>query len=1032
LDAFGPLDALNTLAASTPGLTISLIASTLDPVSTVPPSNQFDNPMISSLGFGQSVVPTHTFATAPPLDILIIPGGRGLRVIDTPDGNLDTNPVQQAIKFTKDVYPSLKYLITVCTGAVVAARAGVLNGKRATTNKRSWVWVMSAIPQDIVNQIQWVSKARWVNDGNVWTSSGISAGIDVTFAWILSVFGEDVANDVANVLEYERHLDPSWDPFAALYGLDNSNPNTQPTPPAANTQPPASQPSTADTQPSATDSQPPAADIQPPNADSQPASDNATAINVPRNPSVPNEGLSATSTVAVDLDANNAAELQLPERASLVIVIFANVLLQISFFIIVSSSNEYAIHLGGTSTFSGIVIGIPTVFSGLSLIPLSKYDQGVYTVPLHVACCASILGHVFYALAYYADFLYLILIGRIISGLSFTFWMYCKRYCTDPRIVGVRRRTTLASWLVVGQGIGMSLGPFVGGLLYKVGFGGGKSGRIWNGYTAPAWVMAAVWVVFWGIAWKYFTDIPIDQRSFEPQAASEPQVNVDAIALQEIQSSSAPQVSRRGLLFRPTNQQWGLLLCMCWLSMTCFFVLGAWESNIPVFGASGSPFHWSPFAAGNFLALGGASSFPFLALNIILARRTQDRLILLLGVTLGFCALITFLGLLSTGEKALQYGAVFVCWWAVALGFNLASTVTMSTLSKKLPPRWNGPTSLAIQYSNYTGRVTGAIWGGSGVAVGMRNYIGLQIGEVRHTARLLHEDHNLSCWPEQVLQNSFADSPLILPPRTWIMKFIDGASVIVCLLIASSAIEALPFAPIAPIDREIATRAENPPVAGLLRTSQGLHGRDVDIIKRRAVVDRTPTPPGSGHHPPPGFGRPPPLPLGLELSTPPHSPLPGQLESPPGSAISIPDNWPLPNAVQFATLSPVAQGLFANHGSHPQENHQPGTQTHHPDDLSLANLSPVAQGLFANHMHPSHPQGHQQPVASLANLPPITDALFGNTVHPPPSHQAAGVSGGRSQAAAPAAGHEGHRATPPRDEQSSTSPSHHGGQNGGS
>ncbi|KAG6878883.1 hypothetical protein C0992_006896, partial [Termitomyces sp. T32_za158] len=422
------------------------------------------------------------------------------------------------------------------------------------------------------------------------------------------------------------------------------------------------------------------------------------------------------------VDFTRDPELRLPKRASLVIMISANVLLQISFFIIVSSSNEYALHLGGTSTFSGIVIGVPTLFSGLALIPLARYDKGVYTLPLHVACCASIIGHVLYALAYYADFLYLILLGRIVSGLSFTLWMYCKRYCSDPRIVGVRRRTTLASWLVIGQGIGMSLGPFAGGLLYKVGFGG-RGGLVWNGFTAPAWVMAGVWVLFWALVWWYYEDIPSEQRAFE--TSSEPLTST-------LQAATVTQSSntRPSLLFRLAPQQRGVILCMCWFAMTCFFILGAWESNVPVFGASTPPFYWSPFAAGNFLALGGATTFPFLIVNLLLARRTQDRLILALGTTLGLCGLVIFLGLLGAGGKALNYGAVYVCWWAVALGFNLASTVTMSTLSKTLPPKWNGRTSLAIQYSNYTGRVAGAVWGGSGVAIGMRNYIGLQIGLV--------------------------------------------------------------------------------------------------------------------------------------------------------------------------------------------------------------------------------------------------------------------------------------------------------------
>lgn len=298
--------------------------------------------------------------------------------------------------------------------------------------------------------------------------------------------------------------------------------------------------------------------------------------------------------------------------------------------------------------------------------------------------------------------------------------MYCKRYCSDPRIVGVRRRTTLASWLVIGQGVGMSLGPFAGGLLYKIGFGG----RVWNGFTAPAWVMAGVWVLFWALVWCYYEDIPSDQRAFE--TASEPSTGIALRGATITQASDTQPF----LLFRLTPQQRGVILCMCWFAMTCFFILGAWESNIPVFGAYTPPFNWSPFAAGNFLALGGATTFPFLIVNLLLARRTQDRLILALGTTLGLCGLITFLGLIRAGGKALNYGAIYVCWWAVALGFNLASTVTMSTLSKKLPPKWNGSTSLAIQYSNYTGRVAGAVWGGSGVAIGMPNYVGLQIGLV--------------------------------------------------------------------------------------------------------------------------------------------------------------------------------------------------------------------------------------------------------------------------------------------------------------
>ena len=72
----------------------------------------------------------------------------------------------------------------------------------------------------------------------------------------------------------------------------------------------------------------------------------------------------------------------------------ANSYKQISFFIIVSSSNAYAQHLGGTSTFSGLVIGIPTVFSGLALLPLLKLDQGMSHFSCQVLMCNSVIMQV--------------------------------------------------------------------------------------------------------------------------------------------------------------------------------------------------------------------------------------------------------------------------------------------------------------------------------------------------------------------------------------------------------------------------------------------------------------------------------------------------------------------------------------------------------------------------------------------------------------------------------------------------------------
>jgi hypothetical protein len=308
--------------------------------------------------------------------------------------------------------------------------------------------------------------------------------------------------------------------------------------------------------------------------------------------------------------------------------------------------------------------------------------------------------------------------------------MYNKKYCSDARMVGIRRRTTLGSWIVITQGLGMSLGPFAGGLLYKVGF----KNRIFNGYTSPSWVMAAIWAVFWVCVMKWYEDPQFEpEETFELQTVSLPPKIGSSGHDFDITVTSSPQTeaalpSPPKVAYIMSLPQWGVVICMCWFAMSCWFILGAWEANLPVFGASVPTFHWSPFAAGNFIALGGICAFPFLLANLFIARRIEDRHLLAFGTALGLAGLVILVSLLQSHK--VSYGSLFIAWWSVALGFNLASTVTVSLLSKQLPARWNGRSSLAIQYSNYLGRVTGAVWGGSGVKVGMTGYAGLEMGLV--------------------------------------------------------------------------------------------------------------------------------------------------------------------------------------------------------------------------------------------------------------------------------------------------------------
>jgi len=329
-------------------------------------------------------------------------------------------------------------------------------------------------------------------------------------------------------------------------------------------------------------------------------------------------------------------------------------------------------------------------FSHMSLI--GDYI-GAYNIPIHLCCFAAILGNLCHALAHKANFLYLILIGRMIMGVSFTFFMYAKKYCSDPRIVGIRQRTTLAAYLVVGQGIGLSLGPFLGGALYKIGFGPNGDRLVFNGFTSPGWLMAAAWLFFWGVVTIFFEDVQETTRSSHAsgiQLQSPPQP-----------IPSSPDIDEREeFVLGPS--QWGVVVTMCWFAMICFFILGSWEANIPVFAASSeSSLGYSPFKSGNLIAIGGAVTFPLLLANVFVGRRVQDRTILAVGSLIGTVGLIMFEALLVKSSKSITFATLLVSWTFVALGFNLSTTCTLSLLSKKLPGEWNARVSTAIQCSNY-------------------------------------------------------------------------------------------------------------------------------------------------------------------------------------------------------------------------------------------------------------------------------------------------------------------------------------------
>ena len=139
------------------------------------------------------------------LDVLLVPGGIGTRtlVLNEPYISELRRQCERA-----------RYVATVCTGSGLVARTGALDGRRATSNKFAFKWAASQ-----GTSVTWVPKARWVEDGKFFTSSGVSAGMDMALGLIAHLLGRETSVQVAQWAEYTWHEDKDWDPFAALNGL---------------------------------------------------------------------------------------------------------------------------------------------------------------------------------------------------------------------------------------------------------------------------------------------------------------------------------------------------------------------------------------------------------------------------------------------------------------------------------------------------------------------------------------------------------------------------------------------------------------------------------------------------------------------------------------------------------------------------------------------------------------------------------------------------------------------------------------------
>ena len=182
LDLYGPLEMFGSLREQ---LRIVTLAEKAGPVASYQ---------------GPATVAEYSFADAPACELLLVPGGLG---------TLPQLANEAMLNFLRTQAAQAERVMSVCSGSALLAKAGLLDGRRATSNKM--FFSLATTQSDAVN---WVEAARWVADGPYVTSSGVSAGTDMALAVIEDLFGAELAERVARYTEYQWHRDADSDPFS--------------------------------------------------------------------------------------------------------------------------------------------------------------------------------------------------------------------------------------------------------------------------------------------------------------------------------------------------------------------------------------------------------------------------------------------------------------------------------------------------------------------------------------------------------------------------------------------------------------------------------------------------------------------------------------------------------------------------------------------------------------------------------------------------------------------------------------------------
>lgn len=143
------------------------------------------------------ITPHYTLDNCPPPDILVVPGGGGTHANGTPFGSRREMRNEALLQWLRDTTPTTKHVLSVCTGALILANAGLTHNMKATTHHGA----LDALRQtDATLDVR--EDERVVDNGQFVFSGGISAGIDASFHLVAKLLGQDAALETAAYMEY--------------------------------------------------------------------------------------------------------------------------------------------------------------------------------------------------------------------------------------------------------------------------------------------------------------------------------------------------------------------------------------------------------------------------------------------------------------------------------------------------------------------------------------------------------------------------------------------------------------------------------------------------------------------------------------------------------------------------------------------------------------------------------------------------------------------------------------------------------------